>query len=94
MSRTDLEARLAPWLQRWSLADMAGAEPWLSSMSLRQFGPEDYLVRAGDQCDTFTVDSAAPEGAAIHVSIVDPTGGGVTWLYSVRSTWTTASAQP
>ncbi len=52
MSRTDLEARLAPWLQRWSLADMAGAEPWLSSMSLRQFAPEDYLVRAGDQCDT------------------------------------------
>jgi hypothetical protein len=53
----------------------------------------DETDRAGDQCDTFTVESAAPEGAAIRVNIVDPVGGGVSWLYSVHSTWTTAAAQ-
>ena len=52
MSRSDLQARLAPWLQRWSLADLAQADAWLSNMSLRRFGPEDYLVHAGDRSDT------------------------------------------
>ena len=52
MSPTDVQTRLAPWLQRWSLEDLSQAGAWLSGMTLRQFEPEAFLVHAGDRSDT------------------------------------------
>ena len=52
MTDPDLQAALAPWLERWSLADLDPANPWLRGMRLTHFDTEAFLVRPGDRSDT------------------------------------------
>jgi len=52
MSEPDLKARIAPWLQRWSLNDLDQLHSWLSHVSLRRLEPEEFLLHAGDKSDS------------------------------------------
>lgn len=52
MTSTDIMDRLAPWLQRWSLAELDSTIEWLSGMSLHSFECDEHLVRCGEHSDT------------------------------------------
>jgi CRP-like cAMP-binding protein len=52
MATHDLQARLQPWLDRWSLRERDDLDQWLARMAPVSFDTEQYLVRAGDHGDT------------------------------------------
>lgn len=52
MTDPDLTAALAPWLQRWSLADLDATDPWLGGMRLACHPADATLARAGERSDT------------------------------------------
>ncbi|MFK7975868.1 MAG: Crp/Fnr family transcriptional regulator [Halioglobus sp.] len=57
MTTKDLQNRLQPWLQRWSLGDaagtaFAGTDDWLGKMTLATYSADEYLVHVGDVGDT------------------------------------------
>lgn len=52
MTTKDLQERLKPWLQRWSLSDLRGTDQWLGLMGLATYGADEHLVHAGDVGDT------------------------------------------
>lgn len=52
MTDKELQAALAPWLERWSLEDLDPANPWLGGMRRAQFDADSFLVRAGEHADT------------------------------------------
>jgi len=52
MTQSDITTRIKPWLERWSISDTSAAQNWLSHMSHRTYGAEDFLVHCGDQSDT------------------------------------------
>jgi len=51
MTDPDLQAALAPWLDRWSLSDLDPTNPWLRGMRRQQFDTDEFLVRSGDRSD-------------------------------------------
>ena len=51
MTDPDLQAVLAPWLDRWSLSDLDPANPWLRGMRRQHFDTGEFLVRPGDRSD-------------------------------------------
>lgn len=52
MTPSDINLRLQPWLQRWSLSSLDRAQQWLQSMSVQHFAAGDMLVRAGERSNT------------------------------------------
>ena len=52
MASSDIQGRMAPWLQRWSIQDPAQTGDWLRHMATGNYAPNDFLVHAGDQGDT------------------------------------------
>ena len=51
MSATDVQSRILPWLQRWSISDVAAARPWLDSMYTGRYAPDEFLVHHGQRSD-------------------------------------------
>jgi CRP-like cAMP-binding protein len=51
MAPIEIKKRLSPWLQRWSIQDLAHADHWLANMTLKTYAVHDYLVHAGDTSD-------------------------------------------
>lgn len=49
MASIEIQGRIAPWLQRWSIRDPG---QWLQHMAIRQYATDDFLVRAADRSDT------------------------------------------
>lgn len=43
---------VSAWLQRQGITDLDNSDPWISSMSLKSFAANDFLVHAGDISDT------------------------------------------
>lgn len=52
MPSTELQAALAPWLERWGVDDLAATDRWLAHMSLAAWSQDDFLVVQGDTSDT------------------------------------------
>lgn len=52
MSKSDIMALFAPWLERWGIPDLDSNSAWLQEISLKSFAVDDYLVRAGDIDDS------------------------------------------
>ena len=52
MAPVDINARIGPWLERWSVEDLAHAEAWLAHMSTRTYDSDDFLVHSGERSDT------------------------------------------
>lgn len=52
MTSNEITARIAPWLQRWSIDQLDSSSPWLKGMSLQSFDSEQHLVRSGEHSDT------------------------------------------
>lgn len=47
-----VQSRIAPWLERWSIRNLAHADSWLRHMSIRSFDSDDFLLHHGQQSDT------------------------------------------
>ena len=52
MATIDPNVRIRPWLQRWSVDDLAHTDTWLANMSCRSYDAEQFLVHVGDRSDT------------------------------------------
>jgi len=52
MATIDPNVPIRPWLQRWSVDDLAHADSWLANMYCRSFAGEEFLVHVGDRSDT------------------------------------------
>lgn len=52
MASIEIQGRIAPWLQRWSIRDPGDTGQWLQHMAIRQYATDDFLVRAADRSDT------------------------------------------
>ena len=51
MSASDLQNRVRPWLERWSISDMPAAEHWVANMFLRNYETDEFLVQHGQHSD-------------------------------------------
>ena len=52
MVSIDLNTRIRPWLQRWSVDSLAHADAWLSHMFVEAYESDDFLVHNGETTDT------------------------------------------
>lgn len=52
MATIELKDRLEPWIKRWSLGPLTGANPWFSNMASVTLEPNAMLLRAGDTTRT------------------------------------------
>lgn len=52
MATNETRARIAPWLKRWSIEDLAHSERWLKHMSLKTYPSNELLIRCGEHSDT------------------------------------------
>jgi CRP-like cAMP-binding protein len=52
MPEPDLQQRLQPWLDRWSLDAVDRLEGWLDALSVRRLEADEFLLHAGDRSDT------------------------------------------
>ena len=52
MAPIEINARLRPWLERWSIENLARADAWLNHMSFKSYDAEDFLVHSGELGDT------------------------------------------
>ena len=51
MATIDINARIAPWLKRWSIENLAHTQDWLKHMSVRTYAGDDFLVHSGEHSD-------------------------------------------
>ena len=70
MATIDINARMAPWLKRWSVVDLTHAETWLSHMSVRTYAADDYMVHSGEHSDTLYL----LESGLVRLFYVTPDG--------------------
>ena len=92
MGTASITSRLQPWLQRWSVHDLAHAERWLANMFVKTCDAHEFLVHAGDHSDVlYLLDSGlvrlfytTPDGKERNKAFY--TGGDVTGPVSAAMT--------
>lgn len=52
MVSIDINTRILPWLQRWSVDSLAHADDWLGRMTTKAYDSDDFLVHTGEITDT------------------------------------------
>ena len=51
MPTSDIQNRVRPWLERWSLSDIPAADSWVANMFLRNHDADEFLVQHGQHSD-------------------------------------------